>query len=300
MEALSKKKIFITGIGGFTGTHLENEMTKLGYDVYGSIFSESHKKNHFKCNILKKEELINILRKVRPDYIVHLAAISYVASENISLMYETNVLGTVNVLEALGKIKHNVKKILIASSAAVYGNIGRELSEEMCPKPINHYGNSKLAMENMVANYYNKFNIIITRPFNYTGVGQEQNFLVPKIVSHFKKKKSYIELGNLNTYREYNDVKYLTKNYIGLLQSKFKSGVVNVSSGITYNIEDILNKMENISNHSIEVRINNDFVRKNEIEELKGSTERLEKIFDKKIKIYPLENTLMKMYINYP
>lgn len=297
-EAHSKEKVFITGITGFTGKHLEMALSNSGVLVYGSTFLEPTEKNHFKCNILVKKDLAPILNKIKPDYIIHLAAISFVASTNVPLMYETNIMGTLNILEVLDELKINVKKILVASSAAVYGNIGSVLSEEMCPNPINHYGNSKLAMEHMVSNYFHKFQIIITRPFNYTGIGQESNFLVPKIVSHFKEKKPFIELGNLYTYREYNDVSFLSNVYKELLRGNFRSGVVNVSSGKTHRISDILDIMNKISSHSIDVRVNSKFVRKNEIKELKGSPQKLKDIIGKEIRTYPLEDTLKEMYFN--
>jgi nucleoside-diphosphate-sugar epimerase len=298
MEVHSKEKVFITGISGFTGKHLEEVLLNAGYLVYGTTFSMPKENNHFKCDILSKEEISSVLKRIQPDYVIHLAAISFVASDNVPNMYETNILGTLNLLETLDNLRVTPKKIIIASSAAVYGNIGSILSEDMCPKPINHYGNSKLAMENMVANFYDKFNIIITRPFNYTGIGQEANFLVPKIISHFMKKKDFIELGNLYTYREYNDVRFLSKVYLELLNRDFNSGVVNISSGVTHKINDILEIMEDISSHSIEVRVNNKFVRKNEIKELKGSSEKLNDILGIEISSYSLEETLKEMYFN--
>ncbi|MFP2997931.1 GDP-mannose 4,6-dehydratase [Spongiivirga sp. MCCC 1A20706] len=296
MAAPSNKKVFITGIGGFTGFHLEKEMTSLGYEVYGSTFTKPNKKNHFRCDILKKKEFATIIGEMKPDFLIHLAAISFVASEDISQIYNTNVIGTLSIFEVLEELNIAPKKIIIVSSAAVYGNIGTILSEDMCPKPVNHYGNSKLVMENMVANYFKKFNVIITRPFNYTGERQESNFLVPKIVKHFIEKKPFIELGNLDTFREYNNVKFLTKTYIKLLNSEFKSGVVNIATGSTYAIQNILDNLEKISGHKIEVRVNKKFVRKNEIKELKGSTDKLVKLvgFDKQN--LTLESTLKEMY----
>ena len=86
MEAPSKEKVFITGINGFSGAHVENELMKHGFTVFGSKFSEPTKKNHFKCDILNKNELSSILNKVKPDYLIHLAAIPFVASENIPMM----------------------------------------------------------------------------------------------------------------------------------------------------------------------------------------------------------------------
>lgn len=296
MEAPSKGIVFITGIDGFTGNHLEAELVKQGFQVYGSTFKKPENPNHFQCNILEKEQLEVVFDKTKPAYVIHLAAISFVASENIPMMYETNIIGTLNVLDVLASAGFPIKKVLVASSAAVYGNIGNELSEQMMPRPVNHYGNSKLAMENMVANYFEKLNIIITRPFNYTGPGQEEHFLIPKIISHFKTKEEVIELGNTGTYREYNDVRFVCKLYVDLLKAQSVSETVNVGSGKTYSIKQILQTIEDLTNHNIRVEINPKFVRANEILELKSDTRNLKKILNRKsLGTYPLKETLESM-----
>lgn len=291
-----ERRVFITGINGFTGIHLEYELRSAGFQVYGSCFSKPLFDHHFQCNILDKAQLSEALLKVRPHYVVHLAAISFVHSNNAVGIYETNILGTLNLLEALEALKLDTRKILVASSAAVYGNIGSELSEEMTPKPVNHYGNSKLAMEHMVANYFDRFNILIPRPFNYTGVGQEDHFLIPKIVKHFREKADTISLGNLHTFREYNNVRFLTEIYRELLLSDCRSEVVNVSSGITHSIHDILSLMEKISGYSMKIVVNSEFVRKNEINELKGSTTKLRAILHRDLHPIPIEETLKELY----
>lgn len=297
MDQPTKNKVLITGITGFTGYHLESELLKSGYSVFGTTFTEPKKKNHYQCDILDRTQVNKVLTSCNPDYIIHLAAISFVASENINSIYETNVIGTLNLLDIADELNLQVKKILLASSAAVYGNVEGELSEDICPKPVNHYGNSKLVMENMAANFFNKFEIILLRPFNYTGTGQNSDFLIPKIVDHFKKESEVIKLGNLHTFREYNSVKSIVSIYIKLLQSSFNSGAVNVSSGRTYSIENILQFMEQISNHSISVEVDPRFVRKNEITELKGSTQKLQEILGQDIGHADLKETLRYMYL---
>ncbi|MFD2588018.1 GDP-mannose 4,6-dehydratase [Croceitalea marina] len=298
MESPTNKTVLITGINGFTGKHLEAFLKNKGYTVYGTSFSTPKNENHFKCDILNSVEIRNLLGKVQPNYIIHLAAISFVASKDVSKIYETNVIGTLNLLESVIDLQIKADKILLASSAAIYGNIGSILSEEMCPKPANHYGNSKLAMENMAANFFSKLNIIITRPFNYTGIGQEEHFLIPKIVSHFKQKKHTIELGNIDTFREYNNVEFLIDNYEKLLTSNFDSGAVNIASGSTYSIKDILEIMTDISSHSIRININEKFIRKHEIKELKGSSKKLIKLAGKITNEFSLKKTLEQMYFS--
>lgn len=298
MEELSKEKVFITGIEGFTGKHLESYLKSLGYDVYGSVLSGPKKEKHFSCDILNINSLFEVLNNIKPDYIIHLAAISFVASKNQQQIYNVNIFGTLNLLDAVQKLQYKPKKILLASSAAVYGNIEGELNEDMCPQPVNHYGNSKLVMENMAKTYFEKQDIIIMRPFNYTGIGQESNFLVPKIVSHFKENKQIIELGNIDVYREFNNVDFVVNCYTKLMQSNSKSEIVNVCSGHAINIKKIISLMEEIAGYNIQVMINPEFVRKNEIKILKGSNKKLNSIINNSNNSLKFEETLKKMYLS--
>lgn len=298
MEAPSKKSVLITGINGFTGVHLEKYLLNKGFEVYGTTFSNTQNINHYPCDILSEESLFNILKTIKPNFIIHLAAISFVASANKQNIYNVNIFGTLNLFEAINKLDYVPKKVLIASSAAVYGSVEGELDESLCPKPVNHYGNSKLVMENMVKTYFEKQNIIITRPFNYTGVGQESHFLVPKIVSHFKENSPNISLGNIDVYREFNDVDFVVACYTKLLVSDLKSETINVCSGKAINIKHIISVMEDLAGYKIEVNINPEFVRKNEIKMLKGSNNKLAAAIGDFSHKYEIEDTLKKIY-NY-
>jgi len=295
MEAPSKEKIFITGITGFTGKHLEVYLKERGYDVYGTVLEQQTSENHLICDILSEKSLFEILNKIKPDYIVHLAAISFVAAKNQQNIYNVNVFGTLNLLDAIKKLDYKPKKILIASSASVYGNIEGELHEQMCPEPVNHYGNSKLVMENMTKAYFNNQNIIITRPFNYTGIGQESHFLIPKIVTHYKERKEEIELGNIDVFREFNDVNFVIKCYTELLFSNVKSEIVNVCTGNELSINDILEIANQIVGYKIKVKVNPEFIRKNEVKILKGSVNKMRSIIGDFTKEYKIEGTLKQM-----
>ncbi|MDP2893391.1 MAG: GDP-mannose 4,6-dehydratase, partial [Sulfurimonas sp.] len=163
-----------------------------------------------------------------------------------------------------------------ASSATVYGNQGVEvLDETLCPKPTNHYGASKYAMESLARNFFEKLNIIIARPFNYTGINQEDNFLIPKIIKHFKEMKQTIELGNIDVSREFNDVGYVCEIYKKLLESPISSEVVNLSANRGIKLLDVIDMMNEMAGYNIEVKINPDFVREGEIKTLTGSCEKL-------------------------
>ncbi|WP_137984288.1 GDP-mannose 4,6-dehydratase, partial [Pseudomonas viridiflava] len=82
--------------------------------------------------------------------------------------------------------------------------------------------------------------LVITRPFNYTGVGQAENFLLPKIVSHFTQRESTIELGNLDVWRDFSDVRAVTSAYRGLLEARPLGKTLNVCSGVTHSLREVI------------------------------------------------------------
>lgn len=295
MASLSKK-VLITGIDGFTGKHFESFLKKQGYDVFGTVLSQSKSDKHLICDIRDYSDVKNVISKVQPDYILHFVAISFVGENNSSLIYDINVIGTQNILDAVLFTQLNPEKIIIASSATIYGNQNHEvLDESMCPMPVNHYGISKLAMEHVVSTYFDKLNIIITRPFNYTGIGQAEHFLIPKIVKHYQDKAEIIELGNLHVAREFNSIDFVAKVYMELMQSNLNSETVNLCSSKAIKLLDVIDMMNDIASYEIEVRVNPAFVRENEIPILKGSDEKLCSLIGK-IQMDDFKITLKQMY----
>ncbi|MEA3552989.1 MAG: GDP-mannose 4,6-dehydratase [Campylobacterota bacterium] len=289
------KKVLIFGIDSFTGKNISAYLKSFGYDVYGtSLFSKSDK--IFKCDIVNKNDILNIFKKIRPNYIIHLSAISFVAHKNHEEFYKINTIGTLNILDSIVELNLNIEKIILPSSATVYGSQGLEiLDESLCPKPANHYGASKYAMECLSKNYFDKLDIIITRPFNYTGIGQADNFLIPKVVKHFKESKKEIELGNINVSREFNDIYFLCESYKRLLESNCKSEVVNIASNRGVKLLDVIELMNDISGYEINIRINKLLVRKNEIKSLTGSSDKLFSIIGK-VKQKFFKDTLTEMF----
>jgi GDP-6-deoxy-D-talose 4-dehydrogenase len=291
------KKVLITGIDSFTGAHLSSYLKSFGYDIYGtSLFSIGDKK--YKCDITLKDDILTVLREIVPDYIIHLSGISFAAHGNNEDFYKVNVIGTTNILDALIELDLSLKKVILASSATVYGNQGLEvLDESLCPKPANHYGASKYAMECLAAGYFDKLPIIITRPFNYTGIGQAEHFLIPKIVSHYKDKKETIELGNLNVSREFNDVEFVCEVYKRLLECEANAETVNISSNKGIELLNVIDMMNKIAGYKIKVKVNPEFVRKDEIKSLTGSPEKLFRMIGK-IEQKNFEETLKDMFEN--
>lgn len=285
---LKNQKLLITGAKGFTGIYLSAVAQEAGFESI-SLCS----------NLNDTQTLEQEILEIKPDFVAHLAGISFVASKDHEAFYRVHALGTSNLLQALSKLQSAPKKILLASSATVYGNSPHPLSiENQQLAPIDHYATSKVAMEEMAKTFFKRLPILIARPFNYTGPGQKGNFLIPKLVDHFVKKKPFIELGNLNIEREFNDVLMIIDAYIKLLELGTASETYNVCSGQARSLQFVLNALKKITGHDIEIRVNPEFVRTSEVHRMVGNPEKLKNLFQSnglKLQAPALEETLQKM-----
>ena len=274
-------RALVTGLGGFTGRYLASELEVAGYRVFGTAHgNEPLSKDMVAVDLDNREELRRVVAEVRPDAVAHLAAISFVAHGDVEAIYRTNVVGTRNLLEALAGLEQRPRAVLLASSANIYGNAAVEIIDELVPpSPSNDYAVSKLAMEFLARLYFDRLPIILARPFNYTGVGQAGNFLLPKIVDHFCRHASVIELGNLDVARDFSDVRMVAQVYRRLLETpEALGGVFNVCSGRAYSLRDVLAMAASLSGHSLEVKVNPAFVRANDVRVLRGSRAKLESV----------------------
>ena len=287
---MNSQTLLITGAKGFTGLYLKEAAQNAGLKVVELA------SNLNDIEVLEKEIAV-----AKPDLVAHLAGISFVASKDHEAFYRVHALGTSNLLQALTKLEAAPKKILLASSATVYGNSANHLSiEDQVLTPIDHYATSKVAMEEMAKTYFNRLPIVIARPFNYTGVGQKGNFLIPKLVDHFAKRKPFIELGNLNIEREFNDVNMICDAYLKLLDIGKANEIYNVCSGQARSLQFVMDTLKSITGHDIEIRVNPDFVRASEVHRMVGNPEKLQQLLASKgltLPIPALEDTFKQMLI---
>jgi GDP-6-deoxy-D-talose 4-dehydrogenase len=241
------------------------------------------------------DALSNEIETTQPEAVVHLAGISFVDHGSANTIYQVNLMGTRNLLEALVKHAPDIQSVLIASSANVYGNSNESLlTEDTVPVPANDYGVSKLAMEHMARLWSDKLPIFIVRPFNYTGRGQSDKFVIPKIISHFREGKIRVELGNLDVWREFGDVRSVADIYRRLLQKCPAGETINVCTGEVHSLAEVIQLCEEITGRNMEIYINPQFVRANELRVLKGGNGRLIKTIDT-WSSYTLESTLTWM-----
>ncbi len=296
-EEDKQKKVLVTGADGFTGRYLTSVLSEKGFIVAGLGGEDTKDPSVTPCDLSNKSEVNAVIEEICPDYVVHLAAVSFVGESDIESFYRVNLFGTLNLLEALSSQNPSPCKIVVASSANVYGTPKNEtIDESVCPAPINHYANSKLAMEHMVRTWFDRLPIIITRPFNYTGPGQSERFLIPKIVGHFKRKEKTISLGNTEVSRDFSDVKDVVECYARLLMSESRSITVNICSGKAVSIDDAIKIMNEMAGYEISVEVNQELIRPNEIKFLKGNNQLLKNLINY-VPETPFEKVLRKMYL---
>ncbi len=285
----------VTGAAGFTGKYVVNALVRRGYQVYGVGLGMPSTTDWISCDLTNKQQLKNAIAGLEPDVVVHLAALAFVPEGNPEDFYRVNVFGTLNLLEALAEKESAPASVLIASSANVYGNNPDELRETTCPAPVNHYAASKLAMEHMVRTWFDRLPIVITRPFNYTGPGQDEKFVVPKIVAHYRRREKSIKLGDTSAERDFSDVEDLVEAYMRLLESGVRSEVVNICSGTTVSIASIVTEMNAIAGYMMEVEADSSLLRRNDLARLRGSNRKLKELTGFSPG-RPIQETLRRMY----
>ncbi|WP_300756474.1 GDP-mannose 4,6-dehydratase [Janthinobacterium sp.] len=259
-------KILLTGASGFTGRPFAEMARAAGHQVVV-----------LDCDLADKAALRQQVLAAAPDSVVHLAAISFVGQADENAFYAVNVVGTLNLLDAVLALSQAPQRILLASSANVYGNCDASpITESQPPAPMNHYATSKLAMEHMARTYGDRLSLIFTRPFNYTGVGQASQFLIPKLVNHFARRAPGIELGNLHVEREFNDVDMVCAAYLQLLEHGQPGETYNICSGNAYTLQHVIALLSQITGHQIDVTVNPAFVRVGEVHRLCGSPAKLQ------------------------
>jgi len=252
-----KMNILVTGAGGMMGAHMLDFLTEKGHNVLGIDFvpttdiNQLNKKaTYVECDIRDKEKLNSVLDKFKPKVIFHLAAQSFptVSWERPEYTIETNILGTVNLFEAVKKLKLDTI-ILNAGSSGEYGFIDEKevpVKEERELRPLHPYGVSKVAQELLAYQYYKNFGIksVTIRIFNTTGPRK-----INDVCSDFTKQIVLMEkgfqppilkVGNINTRRAITDVRDLIESFWLAIHKCDFGERYNVSGERVYLIKDII------------------------------------------------------------
>lgn len=278
-------RILITGAGGFAGQYFVRALMAQGHDVHGlvkpdmpgatPVMSATHA-----VDLMDLPALRRIVAQVAPQKVLHLAAISSVDHGNVKEIYDSNLIGSRNLLQSLADGAPDIDRILLMSSANVYGASAQgAIDENFAPAPVNDYAISKFAMEQLPHLFGDRLRCTIVRPFNYSGVGQATRFLIPKIVEHVRARAPVIELGNLDVARDFSDVRFVVTACLALLDNPDAVGeTINICAGRAYSLREIVGKACDIAGHEMATRVNPAFARANEIPMLWGDRTKLDRL----------------------
>ncbi|OGG00519.1 GDP-mannose 4,6-dehydratase [Candidatus Gottesmanbacteria bacterium RBG_13_37_7] len=311
MPKSSKKKALITGITGFAGSHLVELLLKENVEVHGVQRWRSkddnitHLINKISCHeadLLDAHSLYKVIDEVRPSFIFHLAAQSYVQSSWYSPAntLEVNVIGTVHLFEAVRKSGLNIP-IQIACSSEEYGKVEKDelpIKETNPLRPLSPYAVSKLAMDYLGYQYFKSYGmkIIRTRGFNHTGprrgdVFAESNFAKQIAEIEKGKRDPIVQVGNIEAVRDYTDVRDMVRAYYLSVQKCKPGEVYNIASGKGWKIKDVLDILLSKTKLKIKIVQDKNRMRPSDVEVLIGDASKYMKQTGWKPEI-PFEKTM--------
>ena len=283
------KKAFITGITGFAGSFLAENLVGEGvYEISGTYLTEESLKNIsniqskvkiHKVDLQDASTVARIVAEEKPDLIFHLAALTAPGKsfDNPGEFITNNISTQINVLEAVRSAKIE-PRILIVSSAEVYGNVrpaDLPIDEETELKPVNPYAVSKVACDFLGLQYFlsYKIPIIRVRPFNHIGPRQSPSYVVAafaKKIAEIEKNSSYgpMKVGNLSAKRDLTDVRDTVWGYRLIIEKGVPGEVYNLGSGRSYEIKYLLDTLLSFSGKKITVESDPALMRPVDVPEL--------------------------------
>lgn len=262
-------KSLIIGGAGFVGAYLIRHLKEdLGQEVAVTKMPQEQIDEKgveiFDLNILEKDSIVDLLRKVEPDYVFHLAAQSSVSVswKNPQLTIDVNVKGSVNLLEALRELEKQPYVLLIGSGEE-YGHILPDetpIQEENLLRPGNIYAATK-ACQNMLGAIYARaydLQVMMVRAFNHIGPNQAPLFVVAdfcKQVAEIEagKREPVMKVGNLSAKRDFTDVRDVVRAYAMLIEKGKAGETYNIGSGHAIAIEEILQMI--LKNSDVDIRV---------------------------------------------
>ena len=266
-------RYLITGANGFCGRHLADLLSGDNNQVYGisrsipdDLVLRHPDVTYEQCNLIDHASVFNLLKKVKPDCIFHLAAESSVASSwksPINIL-NNNVLSQINIFEAVRELELSTR-IIVAGSSEEYGLINESdlpVNENCCFNPLSTYAVSKISQDMLGYQYYKSYNmdIVRVRSFNLTGPGRPPTYALSSFAYQIaeiekKKSKNIISVGNLDVKRDYTDVRDAVKGYYKIALEAKPGEVYNLCSGKAYNLKDLLNILISFSTTKVNIEI---------------------------------------------
>ncbi len=288
---MSRPVAFITGIAGFAGSYLAEELLRNGYRVTGALY-EDESTDHIaeimddialtELDILDDRGCQKAVARFKPDIVFHLAAFASVGKSfaNERLVYRVNFDGTLNMLAAAAKASRRPKFVFISSSECygIFSPKNKTLAEDQPLNPVSPYGISKAAAEFACHAYAKRYElfVVIARSFNHSGPRQNEDFVVPSFARQIaslerRKGRPVMLVGDLSVKRDLSDVRDVVRGYRLLAEKGSPSQAYHFCSGRAVSISSVLNQMLRMAERKIQVRIDKKRLRKNDIPVLRGN-----------------------------
>lgn len=287
------RKVFITGATGFVGHHLIDLIASPECVICGTSFHEKPGNfrgfsdgNFFHLDLKSEKEIFELINKIQPDQVFHLAAISNVRHswERRRDTLETNLMGTFYLFEALRKYASHAR-ILFISSADVYGRVlsGEDgLREGDKVQVVSPYAFTKVSGE-LLGMFYAQIedlDVVIARSFPHTGPGQRADFVCSDWAYQIARVEKglaepVIKVGNIEVKRDISDVRDVVRAYMLLMERGKKGEVYNVCSGKAISLKKILNTLISYSSEDIEIQVDSEKLRKADIPFLLGNNQKI-------------------------
>ncbi len=307
------KKIIITGVTGFAGSHLAEYIinNKLG-EIHGTFRGKStdlaninHIKSNLnlvKCDITDYFVVKQTIKDINPDYIFHLAAQSFVPEswKSPKETLETNIMGALNIYEAVREVNPEIK-VQIASSSEIYGMVAEDelpITETNQLRPLSPYGVSKAAMDLLGYQYHESYGlqIVRTRAFNHTGPRRGDVFVASnwaKQVAEIEKgtQEPVLSVGSLTSKRDFSDVRDVVRAYWLSLEKCVPGEAYNICSGKTVTMQALLDMILSLTDKKIQIKEDPKRMRPSDVKVLLGDYGKFNRQTGWKPEI-PLEKTI--------
>lgn len=264
-------KSLVIGAGGFVGGYLLKELSDIGGEIYATKLPSEDAESvagviYRDLDVCDTDAVLSIIKDIMPDRIYHLAAVSsnIVAWEKPQLTIQVNVIGTINVLEAVRAVAPSARVLLIGSGEE-YGrtedNNDGYISESAHARPAGIYAVSKLAQNCTGSVYHNayKLDVISVRAFNHIGPGQSSDFVASnfcrQVVAVEKGGDPVVSVGNLSAIRDFTDVRDVVRAYVLIMDKGVSGKTYNVGGGAVVSISDLLGEIVSLSTATVAVEL---------------------------------------------
>jgi GDP-4-dehydro-6-deoxy-D-mannose reductase len=290
-------KVLVTGAGGFAGRHLLRELLSRGaYELAGTVLEDSEDAwpdeslagvTWFGMDVTNESSVADVVGEWRPDKVYHLAGQASVGRSFEAPLetWDINATGTLRVLEAMGRLDGDRRRLLLISSAEVYGEVdakNQPISEDSPIRPITPYGASKAAAEIAAIPMGQNLGIevVVARSFNHIGPGQDDRFVLPSMAQQLDliwrgEKPPVLNVGNLDVERDFLDVRDAVKGYVLLMEHAQPGNCYNVCTGVAHSLATLVRRLIELSETGASLEFDPARGRPADIPRLVGDSSRL-------------------------